>query len=284
MNIRPIQRTVARAAPALLIAAAGSLATAAESLTFTEGVHVVPAGAYDTIDVLGTAAVHIGSGVQANRMNIASADASAHYSGGKVLTTITNYGAMTVSGGELKGSVFALGSAVIDITGGGVATNGNLTGRNQSVINYSGGTLGSADTVLSDQAVFNWSGGAMSTYFDLIGQSTWNIFGTAFKLGSATYQAGDTVTRANAGGLFTVGSNYDLATLVVTLGDGSTDTVLVLASNGGNAVVPKWTGAIHFAAAPVPEPPTLALLPAGLAVLAWLSRRRLGAGLARQPL
>ena len=259
---------------ALLVATTCGVAAAADSLEYNAGSHVVPAGAYDTITLLGTANVAIANGVQANVLNVLSANASTQVSGGRVVTNTMNYGALSVSGGQLMGGVFAFGNAVIDITGGGVALDGNLTGRNQSVINFSGGTLGTSDAVLSDQAVFNWSGGAMALYFDLIGQSTWNIFGTAFTLGGTTYQAGDTVKRA--GGPFTAGNNYDRATLLVTLADGSSDSVQVLASNGGNAAVPAWTGAIHFLA-PVPEPASWALM--ALGVLAVATRRQS----ARQP-
>ena len=259
----------AKLASVLLIASSCGVATAAGSLEYSSGSHVVPAGAYDTITLLGTARVAIGDGVQAITMNLLSATASAQISGGKVVTNTTNYGALSISGGQLIGGVFALGTAVIDITGGGVALDNNLTGRNQSVINFSGGTLGSSDAVLSDQAVFNWSGGAMALYFDLIGQSTWNIFGTAFTLGGISYQPGDMVTRGS--GPFAAGNNYDRATLLVTLADGTSDSVQVLASNGGNAAVPTWTGAIHFLA-PVPEPGSWALMALGL--LAVAMRRR----------
>lgn len=84
---------------ALVSASATSLQV--QALTFTSGVHEVPAGTYGEIEVSGTAVVSFGSGVEASSLGIYSDQASVHMRGGVVLSVVQNHGTLLVSGGRL---------------------------------------------------------------------------------------------------------------------------------------------------------------------------------------
>lgn len=244
-----------------------------QALTFTSGVHEVPAGTYGEIEVSGTAVVSFGSGVEASNLGIYSEQASVHMRGGVVLSMVQNYGTLLVSGGRLSSGLMGWDQSEATITGG--EHGGNLTARGQSVLRVSGGRfgLGGADTVVSDQAVFHWSGGTPSQYIDLVGQATMNVYGSALTLGGQALAPGDVVTRTSSVfGPFS--SAYTRAAMSVTLADGSSHLGNVIASTGANPVVAQWTGSLHFLAAPVPEPATWVMLLAGAGLLVVTARRR----------
>lgn len=246
--------------------------SAADSLVYSAGSHVVPAGVYSSVDALGTASVQIGDGVQANNIRVDSGSASIHVSGGQVLGGAFVQGAFKLTDGRVRGTVYGIGAATIEISGGRVGPNGNVVGSDQTVIHFSAGSV--SQPVLYDQAVFNWHGGTMAPYFLMTEQTVWNIHGSAFLLGGVPFAAGETVTGANSVfTLFSANDDYNFVDLTVTLADDSRQSVRVLVSNGSNAVVPTWTGAIHLLPA-VPEPGAWTLWLLGLAGLGLMAGRR----------